>query len=451
MSRTSRYIGLGFVTSGTLVLALIVVDGHLAGLALFLSALLSVGGTYIYRRATGARWWRVLSDCLIALVPLLGPVSLLLHMGFLEAGVTARWALRVPAVLFAGMLTAILVYWTIDYVSLWREGKMWEYVERGRTLEQEERLDEAIAWYRQAIAVNPTENWAYGKLGDALSRKGDWDGAIAAYQEATRLPPEIGSFHYQIAVALEEKGSLDEAIAEYREAIRLPPPNAHAYSNLGDVYRKKGLAGEARQAYREALRSKYLENFLEGKASMDHYNAKRKVQDWDGVLAWCQEIVRLDPEFPRARVALGFAYGSKGDWDGAIVAYREAVRLEPDNADSHRSLSFALAKKQQWRLALTHARAAVRLDPKSAAAHRWLARTLSATGDPHGALAEARQAGLLSREPEPLVYFYRAEVLRTQGRREACQAYQDFLQLAGQNHPGYEREMQTAQQALRKL
>ena len=60
-------------------------------------------------------------------------------------------------------------------------------------------------------------------MGHALQRQEKFDQAIAAYREAIRLKPDEASYHASMGFALQLDGKVDEAITAYREAIRLKP------------------------------------------------------------------------------------------------------------------------------------------------------------------------------------------------------------------------------------
>ena len=93
-----------------------------------------------------------------------------------------------------------------------------------RSVSRSETLDEAVAEYEQALALDPENAWCHNRLGYALSWKGGRDDeAITHAREAVRLNPNDGWFHYCLGFALDRKDSLNEAIAELLEATRLLP------------------------------------------------------------------------------------------------------------------------------------------------------------------------------------------------------------------------------------
>src|SRR5207302_844299 len=110
--------------------------------------------------------------------------------------------------------------------------------------------DEAIAAYRQAIALRPAFWQFYPVLGDLYTqRPATRAEAIAAYEEALRLKPErrssdldqaFGNVHAQLGYLYNEKQEYDKAIAHFKSGIELRPGNAVVHNNLAFAYRSKG-------------------------------------------------------------------------------------------------------------------------------------------------------------------------------------------------------------------
>src|SRR5262249_10502795 len=80
----------------------------------------------------------------------------------------------------------------------------------GRFLEQ--RPQEAVAYFRAAVAVRPRSDQASSLLGKALLRAGDPDGAIAVFRRARALNPDR-FVAADLARALAPRGGLEEARA----------------------------------------------------------------------------------------------------------------------------------------------------------------------------------------------------------------------------------------------
>ena len=115
------------------------------------------------------------------------------------------------------------------------------------------QLDEAIAAFRQAIALKPDYPRAYNNLGAALKEVGQLDAAIAAYQNAIAHDPTLPEAHYNLGNVLHAHERLDEAVDAYRRAIALRPNFPDAHNSLGDALEGQGQIDSAIAAYKQAI------------------------------------------------------------------------------------------------------------------------------------------------------------------------------------------------------
>jgi serine/threonine protein kinase/Flp pilus assembly protein TadD len=230
---------------------------------------------------------------------------------------------------------------------------------------QPPQLDEAIGYYRAALALGPESPGVYVNLGNALRDKGRRDEALAAFQEAIRLNKDYAHAHYNLGLALHDKGRLDEALAEYQEAIRLNKDFVFAHLNLGNALRDKGRLDEAIAEYQEAIH-------LKKDYAVAHYNlgnALRAKGRLDEAIAAYQEAIRLKKDYAEAHNNLGNALMNKGRLDQAIAAYQEAIRLKKDLPQAHLNLGNALRDKGRLDEAIAEYQEAIRLKKDLPEAH----------------------------------------------------------------------------------
>jgi tetratricopeptide (TPR) repeat protein len=123
----------------------------------------------------------------------------------------------------------------------------------GHALYGQEKVEEAIACFRQAIALDPKDSLAHYNLGYALYGKGKVDEAIACFRKAIALDPKHAGAHHNLGLTLWRKGQVDEAINCWRKAIALDPKFALPHFALGRELLQQGRFAHAQASTRRAL------------------------------------------------------------------------------------------------------------------------------------------------------------------------------------------------------
>ena len=116
------------------------------------------------------------------------------------------------------------------------------------------RLDEAIELYKQSIGVYPTAE-AHTFLGWAYSMENRLDEAIAECRRAIAVDPDFGNPYNDIGAYLIERGEHHQAIPWLEQAIASPRYDAFHYPwyNLGRVYVAQEVYTKARQCFQKSL------------------------------------------------------------------------------------------------------------------------------------------------------------------------------------------------------
>ena len=102
----------------------------------------------------------------------------------------------------------------------------------GAFLEKHERMEEAIAQYRQALQVDPRFVDAHIDLASALFANGELQEAKAHYLEATRLDPKLAQPYNYLGKIFMSEGNAPQAIAQFEQALHLHPDFPEAEENL---------------------------------------------------------------------------------------------------------------------------------------------------------------------------------------------------------------------------
>jgi tetratricopeptide (TPR) repeat protein len=142
-----------------------------------------------------------------------------------------------------------------------------EYLEFGRHLQLEGKVDEAIKAYYKSLDYYPSAE-GYVQLGLAYSAKHKFSEAIDECMKAIALDPDFGNSYNDIGANLIQLERLDEAISWLNKAISAKNYNLRylPYYNLGKIFEEKGEYNSALENYNEALSIK--PNFIAAKNAL---------------------------------------------------------------------------------------------------------------------------------------------------------------------------------------
>jgi len=136
--------------------------------------------------------------------------------------------------------------------------------------DNEERLDEAIELYQQAMELDPLARIPYSNLPMIYAKKGQADEAMQLWLEAIRIHSDWPTIYQYIAVQLWSLGRLDEAYAWHQKAIQISDdPTIGGNMNIG-IWVELGEFDRARAA---------LEDFPESHPFYEMIDAFRMVLD----------------------------------------------------------------------------------------------------------------------------------------------------------------------------
>jgi tetratricopeptide (TPR) repeat protein len=235
------------------------------------------------------------------------------------------------------------------------------HINLGNVYYMQDRLDDAIREYQEAIRISPDYANAHSCLGIVYYyRQGRLDDAIREYQEVIRINPDNADAHFDLGNVYDKQDRLDDAIREYQEAIRINPDVAVAHSNLGIAYNKQGRLDDAIREYQVALR-------LDPDCAEAHSNlgaAYAKQDRLDDAIHEYQKAIRINPDLAIAHFNLGDVYYKQDRLDDAIREYREAVRIAPNDARAHRLLGYVYVRLRQYEDAIASFSRAIEIDPK---------------------------------------------------------------------------------------
>ena len=126
------------------------------------------------------------------------------------------------------------------------------HLKLGRAQRQNEKVDDAIQSYTEAIRLSPSAE-VYNDRGIAYFDKQSWELAIDDYTEAIKLDPKFGEALNNRAWTLLKVGRTNAALMDANKAVELLPDKAYAWDTRGHIAEALNNRTQAISDYRKAL------------------------------------------------------------------------------------------------------------------------------------------------------------------------------------------------------
>lgn len=238
-----------------------------------------------------------------------------------------------------------------------------------RLYDELQRDDEALAYYRRALARRPRDLDTRVRLIQLLMRSGRLDEVVREYEALVRAAPREPRFVVELAQLLMQTGRREEALRVAARTGRAHPRDAAVHAALAELY---ATWGEQELAAREVERLARIDP--NDPAHLVALGSQRLAAgDRQGALAAWRRILDTETDRARALAAYGEVLADHDQLPDAVVAYEQAVALAPDVLEHVRGL----ASVQE------------RLRRHDAAIRGWR-RVLELAGDDRVARREAR-------------------------------------------------------------
>ena len=255
--------------------------------------------------------------------------------------------------------------------------------------------ESAIKYYRQAVAIDPDFRETYYYFGEALIKAEQWVEAASVLMVAIELDPDYAWSHHHLGMAQFHLQNWHLAEISLQSAVKLNPNFSWSYFHLAEALIKQGLLARAEQVY--------------------------------------QQFVELEPDFAYGYQRLGDIIAQQIDIsrpqdstkvEAALRAYQRAVKLEPDNLETYYKALQLQPKDESWCLKLAQAyvrgnllvnaiifyQILLQIAPDRAQAHFELARVLERQDNLASAVKHYYHAANLQPTEEYLTAFKTANI-----------------------------------------
>jgi tetratricopeptide (TPR) repeat protein len=264
-------------------------------------------------------------------------------------------------------------------------------IKLGLVFMNKQLLDDAAAFFRLAIELDPNAADAYINLGSTNLRRCDFVSAEEILRKGVQIAPRFADLHHHLGVACMEQRKLSAAIDALQTAIKINPHFFQAHLHYGltlllslvepegkfqTVHEQVGGVTDPSTVARQA--KEHLARAAEGLPAYRTPRLEKAMQLIDeGVYSRSVEELQslrqeIHPEADQSfehEFYLKFMYGGKGKDDEFIQRYtdhlRAALRDYPGYADLHNNLGVAylIQCRNLFLRALEEFRLALRINP----------------------------------------------------------------------------------------
>lgn len=269
---------------------------------------------------------------------------------------------------------------------------------RGMALHDLKRFEEAAASYSQAAGLASQSPELYLNRGAMWLDAGKFEAALADFDRALALRRNFPEAQVNRGNALKALGRLEEALVVYDRLLVNHPDLAGAHNNRGNVLQDLGRPAEALAAYERALR---LDPGL-ADAWNNRGNVLQTLRRFDEAVAAYDRLLQLAPGFASGYCARGNALKALRRLEEALAAYDRALDLRPAYGEAWTNRGCTLLDLGRYAEAMDCFDRALEVDGDQAAANHNRGLVLLAGGHP-GAAADSYERALKARPDLALI------------------------------------------------
>jgi tetratricopeptide (TPR) repeat protein len=201
----------------------------------------------------------------------------------------------------------------------------------GRTLQRQQRYDDALKLFDKAIQLRPDSAELWRDVGDVLAELGRTDHALQSFQNALKHDPRDRDAADKSASLLFGSGRLEEAIAGFTRCAQLRPDHA-------PTLQMRALAQFGLNRFAEGLAD------IERAHAFDPGNADicnnagvflQKLGRHQDALAWFDRTLERQPDYPAAFTNKASSLTHLGQFTEAFAAYDALLLLHPGHPEGN--------------------------------------------------------------------------------------------------------------------
>ncbi len=220
-------------------------------------------------------------------------------------------------------------YKALQLEPSWATAK--EHWRLGTALAEQNKLDQAVSSYRQAIQFDPAFSEAYHNLGVILGKQRKWQEALNYHQQAVQIGPDKPQIWAGLGRALSALERWEEAIAAYHQVTKIKLDGKQGYA-----------------IFQHALVQ--LEQCQKALVACSYYDVAEGLsqqEKWQEAISCYQQAIERNPNSAQFHASLGKALAAVNLWQEAIAAYQQAMELAPEQTEYYLAFGDVLIRREK--------------------------------------------------------------------------------------------------------
>jgi predicted TPR repeat methyltransferase len=236
---------------------------------------------------------------------------------------------------------------------------------KGDICVREERFEEAIEYYRQALSLSPQFYEGLIAIGFALHEKSSLDDAAQYLHQALSITPDSVDAHFVLGNIAKKQGNSQQAIKHYTHAINSDPEFSFGYRALFEIFQEQGDSKCSIEILDRAILALPASVYFIFERAGFYFAEK----DYKNTVSLLKKLLNLSPNDTASHVNLAISLTNLDQNEAAIHHFELAAILEPDDADIHQNLGNIYIKLNRKQDALASFKEVIRIEPNNPVKH----------------------------------------------------------------------------------
>jgi len=200
------------------------------------------------------------------------------------------------------------------------------FMELGKIFTIQERYEEAIDIYLEALDFSPENPELLSTVGLLYLRVGDNLKAFDYLGNSLSHDPTNAKTILATGSIIQDHGEMDVALSKYRIAAKKNPNSAQLWNNIGMCFFGKQDYITSIACLKRALYLAPFEWIISYNLGLVHLNTKQ----YASAFHYFSTSINLNPNFASTYMYLGITLNRLDDFENACSAYEKAIEMESD-------------------------------------------------------------------------------------------------------------------------